>query len=303
MSFLFGSAGLPHEGMRALGQEKITDKSTMVRNWVFPLAIALFLFSRSLFSFLSDPSAGRIRDALQILMRVPSGIALVTRAQALWSLQDPFQLVQKFQWARVSKTDAVITRYFNTKTGEERRERSVTILLKQDQKLEDLVLDIAHELVHATTRTAWDPYDPELTASRYIRAAIEGEGGEVDAVLQECTIGLELSKFTSSSIDRCLSYLQGDSRVLNREQILKDFYRVGSWSEELLSKLGIEIVSLPWFSTERPRLYSSTGRTPYPVALLAEYEQMTQIACENSKKRISHLNSSTQAFLKKRCAL
>lgn len=297
MRFFFGS------GLRTLGQEKIADKTNMIRNWVFPLAIVLLLFSRSLFSFLSEASPGKIRDALQILMHVPSGIALVTRAQTLWSIQDPLELAQKFQWARVSKTDAVITRYFNTKTGEERRERSVTILLKRDQKLEDLVLDIAHELVHATTRAAWDPYDPELTASRYIRAAIEGEGGEVDAVLQECKIALELSKFTSSSMDRCLSYVQGESGELDREQILKDFYRVGSWSEGFMSQLGDEILNLPRLSTERPRLYSSTGRTPYPVALLAEYENLTKIACENSKKRISHLNQSTQVFLKRRCTL
>jgi hypothetical protein len=170
------------------------------------------------------------------------------------------------------------------------------------------VLDIAHELVHATTRPIWDPYDPKLTPGRYIHATIEGEGGEVEAVVAECQVGLELAHRFGASARRCRSYRGTGSTRINTERVKRDFYRVGKWNAELTKKLGEEMPLFPLLSSRTPKLYSSTGHAPYPVALLQEFEQITRIACENTRKRTAAVKeqgrtpaSSALEFLSSRC--
>jgi hypothetical protein len=250
-----------------------------------------------------------------VLSHIPSGKQLLAKAQRFWGLRKPQDVVQKLKWGSASKTDAVLTRHFNPRTGQESRERQVTIFVRKAQSLDDLVLDIAHELVHATVRPAWDPYDPELTAGRYIWAAIEGEGGEVRAVAFECQVGFEVHErfgAAGQASDRCKAYLRGNdnAQALNFDLIRKDFYRVGHWGSELTEKLGAERALFPLLSRETPRLYSSTGNAPYPVALYQEFEEITEIACENSRKRASAdparspatLQKSAASFVAQRCA-
>jgi hypothetical protein len=262
----------------------------------------------------------RIGTALEILSHLSSGRDLLHRAQDFWKLPRTDDLKNVFKWGRASKTDAVLTRHFNSATGQETRERQVTIYLRESQPLDDLVLDIAHELVHATTRPAWDPYDPSLTAGKYIFAAIEGEGGEVEAVAAECRVGFELMDrygAVGTSTERCEGYLavsktepKAEARPnIDRELIRRDFYRVGKWNEEISKHLGGERSLFPMLSREAPALFSSTGNAPYPVALYREFEEITNIACQNSRKRVdagpsrapAALQKSTATFLARRC--
>jgi hypothetical protein len=260
-----------------------------------------------------------IVEALKTLSKVPSGQSLLERAMARWSATTLEELTHVFRWGDVSRTDAVLTRHYNPETGTESRERVVSIYLRKNQNFTDLVLDIAHEMTHATGDQNWDPYDPSLTAGKYIRLSIEGFGGEVDAVISECEIGMELARktaLTGVSIDRCRRYLkEGGNRGIDREKVRQDFYRVGKWKQGLHERLGPESRDFPLISTEAPSLYSSTGRAPYPVALLREFEQITQAACENTRNRLdtsarkasrSPASDSTseqpaQIFLKSRC--
>jgi hypothetical protein len=257
----------------------------------------------------------RLERAVEVLSHVPTGKELLARAQAFWRLSRPADVVRKLQWGTASKTDAVLTRHFNPRTGQESREREVTIFLRQGQSLDDLVLDVAHELVHATARPAWDPYDPQLTAGRYIWAAIEGEGGEVKAVASECRVAFEVHErfgAAKNASERCKSYLKtaAAGELPDLERIRKDFYRVGHWKRELLEKLGQEREMFPLLSRESPKLYSSTGNAPYPVALFQEFEEITDIACENSRKRASAESArapaasrrSAAAFVAQRCS-
>jgi hypothetical protein len=244
----------------------------------------------------------RVSTALKILSHTPTGRALLKRAQEFWKISRPTELSSVFKWGEASKTDAILTRHFNSKTGEETRDRLVTIYLREDQSLDDLVLDMAHEIVHATTRPGWDPYDPKLTTGKYIWSAIEGKGGEVDAVAQECQVGFELlDRFGSvgASIERCQGYLSAGQ--LNRELIRRDFYRVGKWNQEISQNLGEEFALFPLMNSEAPTLFSSTGNAPYPVALYREFEDITRIACTNSRRRPASLTGGTAVFLAKRC--
>ncbi|MCM2322435.1 MAG: hypothetical protein NDJ90_04150 [Oligoflexia bacterium] len=269
-----------------------------MRLWVSPLlslTLALAAFAAGpVPARASDATEGRfarqegslrLREALGVLERVSSGRELLAKARKHWGSRGTSDLLEHLRRGGESKTDAVITRYFNPKTGQEHRERRVVIYLRTEQRLEDLVLDLAHELVHAVSRPAWDPYDPSLTHAEYIRVAIEGEGGEVEAVVAECRVGLEMAALSGSSLERCRHYVTPGSTEVSVEKVTRDFYRVGKWRPELARLLGSDNAKLLSLSAEAPVLFSSTGRTPYPVALYREFEQITEIACENSRRR------------------
>ena len=271
----------------------------------------------------SDAEQERLNRLVEVLSHLPAGQDLLTRAQRFWGFTRKQQLKNYLRWGTVSRTDAILTRHFVPSTGKEIRERKVSIQLKLDQSFHDSLLDLSHELVHATARPAWDPYDPTLTAGKYILATIEGEGGEVDAVEFECRTEIELHQrysLSSGTLARCKKYLSvttGESSPsLEREKIKRDFYRVGRWFEEFKKQAGTERVLFPLLTIEETQLYSSTGNAPYPVALYREFRDLNQIACENSRRRIQSAvkrspssepeperDEETRRFLEQRCSI
>ncbi len=240
----------------------------------------------------------RIRKAVETLHELPTGEILLKKSLRSWKHREIPELIPHFKWGDSSRTDTVLTRHYNPKTGAEEREREVTLFLKEDQTDVELALDLAHELVHATAHPSFDPYDSSLTAGKYIRAALEGEGGEVEAVITECQIGHELSLRLGVSIARCEDYLstnaKGEKRI-ERNKVLNDFYRVGNWKGKLLSELGEEARSFPLLSQDSPKFYSSTGHAPYPVVLFKEFEEITNAACDNTRKRMTSVASREPA--------
>ncbi len=256
-----------------------------LRVYVFALGISLlFLGDRSTYGAEIE---NRLQQALNLLTQVPTGQSLVKKAQQLWKLSDLSELLEKFKWGEASRTDTILTRHYNPKTGEEDRDREITIYLRKDQSQFELTLDMAHELVHATSRPGFDPYDPTLTPGKYIYAAIEGEGGEVDAVVTECQTGQEMAQLLKVPFRRCERYRKDLGRnELDRDRVRRDFYRVGQWKVDLHNKLKDEFELFPYLSADAPTLYSSTGHAPYPLALLREFQEITEMACDNSRSRM-----------------
>jgi hypothetical protein len=249
--------------------------------------------------------AESMEQILSLLEKSSTGRFMIEKAMRVWNLKSRSEFQTRLKWGIASRTDAVLIRHYDAETGKESRERKVTIYLRQDQPLADLMLDLAHELVHATANPSWDPYDPALTAGAYIRATIEGEGGEVEAVRVECQVSNEIfgENSQSPSASRCLRYSSISSldKAPIQEKIRRDFYRVGHWIGDLRRELGTEEKLFPLLSASRPALYSSTGGTPYPVALYEEYRQMTAVACENSRRRAPASTQTAQLFLSHRC--
>lgn len=266
----------------------------------------------------TDPSpsdAERLMDSIRVLSQITTGQKLLKLAQTQWGLTHSHEVVTKFRFGDVSRTDAVLTRHFSPSTGKEVREREVTIYLRRDQGLDEQVLDIAHELTHATSGPSWDPYDPELTAASYIRASLEAPGGEVDALVNECRVASELENHfgranaLNVSYGRCRRY-RTEAGLIDRERVVADFYRVGPWKSPLQQTLGADAKMFRYLSGKTPQLYSSTGQAPYPVALLKEYGEITDLACRNSRKRLVQsgvapsdrkIASQAERFVTKRC--
>lgn len=292
-----------------------------------------FCFARS-----SDNSPA-ITDVIQLLLESNKGKKLVDQAILHWSnsattmqKQQPESTMQgisqeslvtlnsKIKWGDVSKTDATITRNYDPITGRESRSRDITIYLKGLQSIDLAVIDLAHELTHAISRPGWDPYDADLTVGKYVWHAIEGTGGEVDAVINECVVVYELSKKNKMELssaarqcDRAIANMNSTS-IENylRKKLAVDFYKVGSYHHSLSEILKNEIQRFPFLSSNEPLLLSSTANAPYPLALAKEYNQLTEIACENSRRRLDKIGftlggAATGAkqqiiqFIKKRC--
>src|SRR5262245_58825726 len=74
----------------------------------------------------ADLTDRRIQNAIEVLAHIPTGKRLLIQAQTFWKLSRTQDLVQNLKWGAASKTDAVLTRHFNPKTGQESRERQVT---------------------------------------------------------------------------------------------------------------------------------------------------------------------------------
>jgi hypothetical protein len=114
--------------------------------------------------------------------------------------------------------------------------------------------------------------------------------------MSECRVALELRQSLGRVVTaRCEAYfrdLRGGIKKVDQKKVKTDFYRVGRWESELTEQLGIEKNLFPLLSAQAPRLYSSTGRAPYPVALLKEFSELNKVACENARKRVDLMASS-----------
>jgi hypothetical protein len=197
---------------------------------------------------------------------------------------------------------------YDPQTKTEQRERKIQIHVNVFQDPRLVLLDLAHELVHASAQPAFDPYDPNLTVVDYIRSSIEGPGGEAAAVYAECQIALELDQLgiliPSHRCDRYIDRMNEEVPRVLRDRIVSDFYRVGAGYQDFQAVIPDPKRFFPQLSPKRPLLISSTGRAPYPIALIREYLGMTEIACENTRKRIgkqSFLEPKERELLERRC--
>ncbi len=305
----------PHQSKSKLSKHRFQS----VRNATVLVVGAVVLLGWSWAPLWAEDGDARnwkgLASAVQLLSESETGRQLLVQVEknfqlALASTPPPTraQLDVLFKWDQVSRTDAVLTRHFDPKTGKEERSREVSVHLKRDQPLADLVYDLAHELTHAVAGPNWDPYDPGLTATGYIWTALEGPGGEVDAVVSECRVARELAK--SDLIGRCERYVTRSD--IDRDKVREDFYRIGEWVPALKKRLGQDASKFPMLSDLPPRLYSSTGAAPYPVSLLREYDEITAVACDNSRRRYAATSrnpasesdsagESTREFLQNRC--
>lgn len=251
------------------------------------------------------PAQG-FEEAIALLRSTETGARVFENARESLGFSKEDEIFSALEWGPVSKTDATLTRAFNPLTGLENRSRSILISIRLEQPMGEIVLDLVHELVHAGSRPIWDPYDPELTPTRYITISIEGPGGEIDALEAECRVAYDLETRIGHKIKRCERYRVPGSQGVDRERMTTDFYKVGHWITLLTSELG-DSELLPSLLSEKPELFSSTGNAPYPVALYEEFLEMTRAACRNTERRLATVStagknaSGLRRFLSRRC--
>lgn len=243
------------------------------------------------------PRAGqgkeRIRAALHALGASKEGQKLVTLAEKTLPDWRNEALLNRINWASVTKTEVEVSRTLHPTTGKETKKETRTILLRPRADSWDLVLDLAHELAHFSVLNRLDPYDPSLTLVRHIEQGIEGEGGEADAIAWECRIAHEIAP-QATVARRCPSDWTSD-----KEHLIEALYRSGGDALPLRARLQAQGEELKRLREEPPVFHSVSGRAPYPVALSREYDVLREKVCANARARSEALKRGP-ASIKKR---
>jgi hypothetical protein len=242
----------------------------------------------------------KVEISLQALRQTGEGKKLLQKAQA--TLGPPHAWIDSgsIEASDLSRTDSTLVRRFDPLTQKESQHREIKVYIDASLPLHEFVLDLAHELTHASSTEPLNPYDPELTAGLYISRSIEARGGEAEALQRECAIARDLTEvFETRTPTRCQRYAAEQSPETQRQKIIRDFYRVGESYTELKSLLPDQPLS-----AETPVLISSTGGRSYPSSLLEEYHSLTDAACRNSRRRVEQKRSTNAdlQLLEKRCA-
>ncbi len=246
--------------------------------------------------------------AFDLLNSLPSGHVLIRKLRIKLNLKRSNEILNYLYWDEVSKTNAVLARSLDLLSGKETRKKTLMIYLRRKQSIINLTLDLAHEFTHASGQDMLDPYDPNLTLGKYVLFSVEGRGGELEALTEECQVALELKNIYGFKFKRCEKYIDPSLQRVSIQEIKLDFYKVGGEKQKLLQLLGEEVAYFPFLSSEEPMLISATGNAPYPVALSHEYIDLNKSACNNTLKRLKNLGKnqgktlqSAQSFIHQRC--
>ncbi len=192
---------------------------------------------------------------------------------------------------KISKTEIVATRVLRGK--EERLDFNVQVIISRDKSPVFQAIDLAHELVHALHPKS-NPFDPKLNAVDYIRAGIESEGGEAQAILQECKVGRELVAMVEEDqaqlIKARCQYVWKTEKDQNQWKL--SFYHLGKYFSLFHAKLNSvkgdqaknnQIAKI--VQPKDPMFTSAAANKPYPLALLDEYVEITQKICSKTQQR------------------
>lgn len=209
---------------------------------------------------------------------------------------------------RISKTEIIATRVVQGK--EERLEFNVQVIVSRDKSPVFQAIDLAHELVHALHPKS-NPFDPKLNAVDYIRSGIESEGGEAQAILQECKVGRELVPVVEDESAQLIkARCQYVWKTENNQNLWKlSFYHLGKQLDLFRNKLNsINVdqvkrdIIARMVQPKDPMFTSAAANKPYPLALLDEYVEITQKICNKSfQRRIATVPTPATVAMEERC--
>ncbi len=212
--------------------------------------------------------------AVALLESTPTGKAEVAKAR---------ELHIPVREGTVSKTEVTAVR---VKQGNnEQLKFNTQVLISSNKDLVFQALDMAHELTHAI-HPKENPFDPALSAEEYVRHGIEGEGGEAQAIGQECQVGKELiqqkavkENFVELIKARC-QYVWKTENDPGRWK--HSFYQLGQYYQQFVSLIRGKADQFK-VETKSPLFASAVAHKPYPLALLEEYVDITRTICNRAK--------------------
>jgi hypothetical protein len=249
------------------------------------------------------PTDVKLKAAYALLARTKDGADILKRAE---------EMGIPISAGPVSKTDITATRTADGKSEEFKFHTRVVIA--EDKEPVFQALDLAHELVHATHPKS-NPFDPNLDATTYVKHGIEGEGGEAQAIAEECAVGKELteSNFASSMKTETVQLVKARCQFVwntaqDHSRWNKSFYYLGQYYREFMKN----VVSLnvpeqaknDWLEkveARSPMFSSAVAHKPYPLALLEEYVEITHKVCDRAKASLLGRSISSVSLLKERC--
>jgi hypothetical protein len=248
----------------------------------------------------SDAQAIEAAQAMDTLSDSVAGRTIIRRAANALTGGDTEALTALVEPGRVSEAIVATRRSFDGRTTQ--KSRSVRIQLESSADLLEAATGLAHELVHAASSNI-DAYEPHLTAGNYVRQAIDGPGGEVEAVLVQCEVERELVKRGVSGTSHCDALEE-----LSQNSVREKLWSTGSYHSEARAALGNEADDLP-LSSDSADMVSALEGTPYPLALAHAYAEMNRNVCDNTAAQLRSLDDDngptarvSRELMKSRCS-
>lgn len=225
-------------------------------------------------------------DLVMVLESTPLG-------KELWrkSIEKNPELKSQLNKGLASYTESSLVRSYSLLNGSEAFTQKNKIYLNSSLTLAEATLDLAHELIHFNEKSLLNPYMDSFSVDAFIKEGIEGKGGELAALEQECAISWQLEqRFHEFPVHKiCVRYRDGKG-VFAREKALSDYYSIGSWDfpSELAEKL-------PALNRRKITLSSSYAKKPYPLALYQDYIDTRKSACANNQKKHELISAQVES--------
>lgn len=238
----------------------------------------------------SDSPEMNLKKLVEILAKSSTGEKLLEKARAR-AARHGNTLNDVIKVGESSLTDTTLIRKFSPSSPEHvvYESRSV-VYLNKNLSWDDALLDLAHELTHFVYRDAFNPYDEAFNAKDFIKSTIEGDGGEVQAFLVECSVLKELFSKKVQSRSHCQK-IEDETGRFSYKKAVELFYHIGTYYDAFYKKLAARNIhsSFSDLKAEKINFISSAYGVPYPLAALMEYDLVLNKVCENDKKRLAYM--------------
>lgn len=221
-----------------------------------------------------------IPELISVLGSIPEGKKILADAKK----KNPAFLDQMHA-GDASFTESTFVRTYSLLDGKERIELRHELTLSKKLNLADAVVDLAHELIHYTDKGMLDPYRPGFALKEFVKNGIEGPGGELAALKEECKVAwaLERAYVTYPTHLLCSSYHKGEFGF-DMAKAKRDYYSLGGWYHKVDPEMR---KAMPELTRAKVQFNSSYAGKPYPVALAEEFQETRKAACANNRRKYS----------------
>lgn len=128
--------------------------------------------------------------------------------------------------------------------------------------------DLAHELTHYLFKEQM-VMDANITLTGFIYNALEAQGGEVEAFMNECALKKETPlAYTLLEISKC--------QFETRSELSAKFYALGEYYHSFFKILFLQKAenNFPKLSKNKVVFVSADQGVPYPIALYLQYQRL-----------------------------
>jgi len=222
-----------------------------------------------------------------LLKKTETGAKIVSRAEKL-ATERQTDLLKLVEASSTSRCDSTLVRRF-AKSEPDRVsfDLHTKIYLSSDLSLYDAILDLSHELTHYVFRKTFNPYSDEFSLENYIKATVDGRGGEVDAYIVECRVSDELFQDTELRKRSYCHLVKGEDGKYSHQMAAQQFYRIGEGYSNFIKEVNVD--EFPFASNRSPLLLSSVSDMAYPVSAISEFKSISERVCHNEWRRLSYI--------------
>ena len=225
-------------------------------------------------------------ELISVLQSIPEGKKILEKTMR----KNP-NFLSQLHVGKASYTESTFVRTYSLLDGEERIEIHHELTLNEKLPLAEAVVDLAHELLHFTEKGMLDPYKEGFTLKEFVRNGIEGPGGELLALAEECKVAWSLEKaYRKYPVHVLCSAYHASNGGFDYAKAKRDYYAVGSWLKEAPGDL---VTGVPELNDRPVRFTSSYAAKPYPVALTQEFAETRRAACANNRRKYRLIAAQT----------